>query len=50
MKQWNVGEKVIRNNNTEPGTVIKQEGKKVTVKLESGGAKVLGADDLKRRR
>ncbi|UOW93566.1 hypothetical protein SEA_PINKIEPIE_157 [Streptomyces phage PinkiePie] len=50
MKQWNEGERVIRNNNTEPGTVEKQEGKNVTVNLDSGGQKVFGANDLKRRR
>ncbi len=50
MKQWSAGEKVIRNNNTDAGEVISQNGKQVTVKLDSGGTKVLGANDLKRRR
>jgi hypothetical protein len=50
MKQWNEGDKVIRNNNTEPGTVEKQEGNNVTVNLDSGGQKTLRANDLKRRR
>lgn len=50
MKQWNKGDKVIRNNNTEPGTVEKQEGNNVTVNLDSGGRKVLRANDLKRKR
>ena len=50
MKQWNKGEKVIRNNNTSPGTVEKQEGRWVIVVLEGGGKARFGANDLKRRR
>jgi hypothetical protein len=50
VKQWNNGEKVIQNKNTNPGTVVKQEGKRVTVLLDSGHVEVFGANDLKRRR
>jgi hypothetical protein len=50
MKQWNKGEKVIRNNNTKPGTVVSQNGKNVLVKLEDGSSETFNADDLKRRR
>ena len=49
-KIWKKGEKVIRNNNTEPGTVESQDGKWVVVVLDSGGKTRIGANDLKRRR
>jgi hypothetical protein len=49
-KVWRKGEKVIRNNNTQPGTVESQEGRWVVVALESGGYARIGANDLKRRR
>ncbi|QJD50888.1 hypothetical protein KNV00_gp131 [Streptomyces phage Bmoc] len=49
-KVWNKGDKVIRNNNTDAGTVEKQDGRWVIVTLDTGGQKRLGANDLKRRR
>jgi hypothetical protein len=48
VKKWNAGERVIRNNNTDPGMVISQSGNKVTVLLDAGGQKQFGANDLKR--
>jgi hypothetical protein len=49
MKQWNEGDKVIKNNNTKPGVVTKQEGKKVYVLLDTGMVEEFKANDLKRR-
>jgi hypothetical protein len=49
MKQWKAGDKVIKNNNTQPGIVVSQDGRKVTVKLDAGGKDDFNANDLKRR-
>lgn len=49
-KKWNKGDKVIKNNNTMPGTVLEQDGRKVLVYLDTGLVEEFGANDLKRRK
>lgn len=49
MKQWKKGDKVIKNNNTKPGVVIEQNGRKVLVHLDTGLVEEFKANDLKRR-
>jgi hypothetical protein len=48
-KIWNKGDRVVKNNNTMPGVVLEQNGKKVLVHLETGLLDEFNVNDLKKR-